>query len=99
MKSVAMTAEQEFIPDDKLDMAAERMAAITRPVNPAGITVMTKCGSSLSVFCVRVTIWIAVPDPITVKVVVQVALLPAPSVAVTVIVCVPTPTIVPAAGD
>ena len=37
MKSVAMTAEQEFMPEDRLDIAADRMAAITSPVSPAGI--------------------------------------------------------------
>ena len=53
----------------------------------------------MSVPLVSLMMWIAAPDPVTVKVVVQVALFPAASVAVTVIVCGPEPTKVPATGD
>ena len=56
-------------------------------------------GLSLSVPLVSLMMWIAAPDPVTVKVVVQVALFPAASVAITLIVCGPEPTSVPAAGD
>ena len=56
-------------------------------------------GLSLSVPLVSLMMWIAAPDPVTVKVVVQLELFPAASVAVTVIVCGPEPTKVPATGD
>lgn len=43
-----MTALEEFTPDERLDMAADNMAAITIPANPPGKTVTTNFGNSSS---------------------------------------------------
>ena len=39
-KSFSNTAHAEFRPDDRLDIAADRIAASTSPANPAGISVI-----------------------------------------------------------
>ena len=46
MKSVVITDEVEFIPDDRLDMAAANKPEITRPVNPTGNSVEMNFGKS-----------------------------------------------------
>ena len=48
MKSSVMTREEEFIPDDRLDMAAARTAAMITPVMPAGRPTITKRGNRRS---------------------------------------------------
>ena len=45
-KSLVITDEVEFIPDDRLDMAAANKPEITRPVNPTGNPVEINFGKS-----------------------------------------------------
>ena len=45
-KSLVITDEVEFIPDDRLDMAAANKPEITRPVNPTGNPVEMNFGKS-----------------------------------------------------
>ena len=56
-RETVMTAHDEFIPDDRLDMAAARIAAMITPVMPAGSPTSTNRGNSLSAPTTRLSVW------------------------------------------